>query len=315
MTENNSFQNRKKPSGREKNESESGQKPRKSRKKRLKKSQKWAIFVLVVALFCGWFIWQQESIVTDTYTISSGKLPAAFEGLRIVHLSDVHGKEFGADSARLLEAVAALEPDIIAVTGDLIDDEAQLEMVPALARGLSAIAPTYYVTGNHEWAVRRVNDLKALLEENGVTVLTNEYVLLEREGASIVLAGLDDPNGPADQKTGAQLRAEIAADVGGDVYTVLLSHRDTVEDYAAWGYDLVLCGHGHGGIFRIPIIDKGLLSTDRTFFPEYDGGAYQIGSAGWCVVSRGLGSNTVPIHAFRLFNRPHLPLVVLTGGV
>ena len=120
------------------------------------------------------------------------------------------------------------------------------------------------------------------------------------------MAGVDDPNGPADQKTGPELRSEIQAD-----YTLLLSHRDTVETYASWGYDLVFCGHGHGGIIRIPILDKGLLSTDRTLFPEYDGGVYSFENGFTCVVSRGLGSNTVPFRAFRLFNRPDLPVITL----
>ena len=86
---------------------------------------------------------------------------------------------------------------------------------------------------------------------------------------------------------------------------------DAVEEYGGWGYDLVFCGHGHGGIFRIPIVDKGLLSTDRTFFPEYDGGLYPLSGGGYCVVSRGLGSNTVPFRAFRLFNRPEVAVVTL----
>ena len=205
---------------------------------------------------------------------------------------------------------AEQEPDIIAITGDLIDQALQLEDIPALARGLADIAPTYYVTGNHEWGIRQANEVKLLLEQNGVIPLTNEYVTLEREGQTIVLAGVDDPNGPYDQKTGPELRAEIAAELG-DVYTILLSHRDTVEEYGAWGYDLVLCGHGHGGIIRIPFVDKGLLSTDRTFFPKYDGGLYELSGGGYCMVSRGLGSNTVPAQAFRLFNRPHLPVIVL----
>lgn len=277
------------------------------------KRRRWLLFLLSAALLCVWFFWQQESLTTVTYTVRSAELPEAFDGLRIVQVSDLHGKEFGEDSTRLLKAVAELHPDLIAITGDLIDREEQFSTVPALAQGLAAIAPTYYVTGNHEWAVRKVSELKDLLTENGVTVLTNEYVTLEQNGQTIVLAGIDDPNGPADQKTGPELRADIAAELGGNVYTVLLAHRDSVFAYSSWGYDLVLCGHGHGGIFRIPLLDKGLLSTDRTFFPEFDGGLYSFPSGGSCVVSRGLGSNTVPVHAFRLFNRPDLPLVILTN--
>ncbi len=255
------------------------------------------------------FVWQQEGILHQTYTVHAQTLPAAFDGLRIVQISDLHGKEFGAHSGRLLRAVAELEPDLIAVTGDLIDRAEQLEMVPALARGLAAIAPTYYVTGNHEWAVRRVGELKQLLQENGVRVLTNRFEVWQRDGATLAVAGIDDPNGPADQKTGVELRGEIQAD-----YVLLLAHRDTVEEYAAWGYDLVLCGHGHGGIVRIPFLDRGLLATDRTFFPAFDGGVYGFDGGGYCVVSRGLGSNTTPFRAFRLFNRPDLVEIVLNSS-
>ncbi len=280
------------------------------RQRKRRKHRKWLLLPVAVLLLAFFFCWQQNGIVTETYSISSPRLPKAFDGLRIVQLSDIHGKEFGSDNEALLKAVAALEPDLIAVTGDLIDQAAQFSMVPTLAKGLSAIAPTYYVTGNHEWAARRVNDLKALLDECGVTVLTNNYVLLERDGQAIAVAGIDDPNGPADQTTGPELMERIRSEQN-NVYTVLLSHRDTVETYATWAYDLVLCGHGHGGIFRIPILDQGLLSSDRTLFPKYDGGVFSFPSGVSCVVSRGLGSNTVPFHAFRLFNRPDLPLVVL----
>ena len=262
-----------------------------------------ALALLCLVLF---FHWQQNGIITETYVIESPRLPAAFDGLRIVHLSDNHGKQFGKDNKALLKAVAELKPDLIALTGDLIDQAEQLSTVPVLARGLAAIAPTYYVTGNHEWAVRRINDLKALLTENGVRVLSGEADLWEKEGAALAVAGVDDPNGPVGQTTGPGLLETLSAD-----YTILLSHRDTVFDYAGWGYDLVLCGHGHGGILRIPLLDRGVFSTDRTFFPTFDGGSYQFSDGGWCVVSRGLGSNTVPIPAFRLFNRPDLPLIVL----
>lgn len=277
--------------------------------------RRWPLFAVVLALLLtGWFIWQQESIATEVITVSDPRLPAAFDGLRIAHLSDLHGKEFGENSSRLLEAAATLDPDLIVLTGDFIDRPEQVRMLPPLMDGLSAIAPTYFVTGNHDWAsADSMGEFKSLLESHGVTVLSGEYVTLEQAGESIVLAGLDDPNGLADQTTGAQLRAEITADLGADVYSVLLSHRDTLEDYAPWGFHLTLCGHGHGGIFRIPLLDQGLLSTDRTFFPKYDGGLFQLNGNSY-VVSRGLGNNTVPVRSFRLFNRPHLPLVILTRG-
>lgn len=281
----------------------------KKRKKHLP-LRRLLVLALILLLGAGLFLWEQESIVTETYLVTSPGLPAAFDGFRIVHLSDLHGKEFGEDNERLLSAVADLEPDLIAVTGDLIDREEQLAVVPTLARGLAAIAPTFYVTGNHEWAVRRVNDLKGILTQCGVTVLSGEYVLLEREGENLAVAGVDDPNGPSSSTDGTALKANIQTERG-EVFTLLLSHRDTVETYGDWGFDLTLCGHGHGGVWRLPIWDKGILSTDRTLFPAYDGGLYELENGSACVVSRGLGSNTVPFRAFRLFNRPDLPLIVL----
>ena len=265
--------------------------------------------VLVLVLLVLFFCWQQNGIQTQTVEVTASGLPAAFDGLRIVQISDIHGKEFGTDNETLLQKVTELKPDVIAITGDLIDQASQFEMVPALAKGLAAIAPTYYVTGNHEWAVRQVSELKQLLSDCGVRVLTNDYEIWEKDGATLAIAGVDDPNGPYDQKTGVELRQEIDAD-----YTILLSHRDTVEEYADWGYDLVLCGHGHGGIIRIPIWNQGLLSTNREWFPEYDGGLVSYENGNYCFVSRGMGSNTVPIHAFRLFNRPDLPLIILNSG-
>lgn len=277
-----------------------------SRRPRRRWGRRLVLALLLLAALALFFRWQQNGIQTQTVDVTAPGLPAAFDGLRIVHLSDIHGKEFGTDNETLLNKVAALRPDLIAITGDLIDQESQLDMVPALAEGLAAIAPTYYVTGNHEWAVKRVSDLKELLTDCGVRVLTNSYELWKKDGATLAVAGVDDPNGPYDQKTGDVLRQEIEAD-----YTVLLSHRNAVEKYDGWGYDLVLCGHGHGGIFRIPVLNIGLLGTNREFFPKYDGGLYPFETGGYCFVSRGLGSNTVPIHAFRLFNRPDLPLLIL----
>lgn len=272
------------------------------------------VAALLVLLVAGWFFlqWQLWGIQVTVTQVSVHNLPEGFEGLRIVQLSDLHGHEYGQDSRDLLELVAEQEPDLIAVTGDLIDQEGQLAMVPALARGLAAIAPTYYVTGNHEWAAADVRQLKGVLAECGVTVLSNQYVALERNGDSLVLAGVDDPNGFADQKTPEELYSEIQQEVG-ETCTILLAHRnDRFGQYAAAGYDLVISGHAHGGIVRLPFTD-GLLGTDRRLFPTWTAGVYTLGDS-TLFVSRGLGNNTVPIPGFRLFNRPDLAVLELTAG-
>lgn len=288
------------------------------RAKRRRRPLLWVFGIAVVlALGVLWFQWQCWGIQTTRTEVAVAGLPQGFDGFRIVHLSDLHGHEYGENSAELLAKVQEQEPEIIVITGDLIDRESQLAMVPALAKGLAAIAPTYYVTGNHEWSVEwsgsahAVQTLKGLLRESGITVLSNEYVVLERNGAQLVLAGVDDPNGYADQKTPEKLYREISAEVPG-LTTLLLAHRnDAIERYAAAGYDLVLSGHAHGGIIRLPFTD-GLLSPARTFFPTWTSGVYTVGDT-TLFVSRGLGNNTTPINGFRLFNRPELAVLELTG--
>lgn len=271
------------------------------------------VAALLILLAVGWCFlqWQLWGIQVTVTRVGVHGLPDGFEGLRIVQISDLHGHEYGQDSEALLALVAQQVPEFIVVTGDLIDQESHLAMVPALARGLAAIAPTYYVTGNHEWAVGGVPRLKGIVTECGVTVLSNQYVTLERNGDSLVLAGVDDPNGYADQKTPEELYGEIQREAG-DLCTILLAHRnDRFDQYAAAGYDLVISGHAHGGIVRLPFTD-GLLGTDRKLFPTWTAGVYTLGDS-TLFVSRGLGNNTVPIHGFRLFNRPDLAVLELTG--
>ena len=271
------------------------------------------VAALLILLAVGWCFlqWQLWGIQVTVTQVGVHGLPDGFEGLRIVQISDLHGHEYGQDSEALLALVAQQAPEFIVVTGDLIDQESHLAMVPALARGLAAIAPTYYVTGNHEWAVGGVPRLKGILTECGVTVLSNQYVTLERNGDSLVLAGVADPNGYADQKTPEELYGEIQREAG-DLCTILLAHRnDRFDQYAAAGYDLVISGHAHGGIVRLPFTD-GLLGTDRKLFPTWTAGVYTLGDS-TLFVSRGLGNNTVPIHGFRLFNRPDLAVLELTG--
>lgn len=277
-----------------------------------RRRRRWWILPLILALLAGgclWLHWQLWGVEATVSEVSLSALPEGFEGYRILHLSDLHGHEYGADSEKLLALAAEQEPELIVLTGDLIDQSSQLAVIPALAKGLSAIAPTYYVTGNHEWAAGGVRELKELLEACGVTVLTNRFLLLERGGDSLVLCGVDDPNGPADQKTPEELCEEIG-EAYPDQFTLLLAHRsDLFPRYAAAGYDLVLSGHAHGGIVRLPFTD-GLLGTDRRLFPTYTSGAYTEGES-TLFVSRGLGNNTTPIRGLRLFNRPEAAVVIL----
>ena len=156
-----------------------------------------AVLALSALCLTGFLYWDNTALQVTRFDPVFSDLPAGFDGCRIVVLSDLHGASFGAHNADLLAAVAAEQPEYIFFLGDLEDKyRGPEDGYPAeTARGLSAIAPTYYVTGNHEWAVGGVPALKEILTANGVTVLSNQFVPLERNGDTITLAGIDDPNG------------------------------------------------------------------------------------------------------------------------
>jgi len=252
--------------------------------------------LLAVTGYNGWL--QTEEI----HVVSSG-LPPAFDGFRVLLVSDLHGRVFGEGNEALLDAAAAAQPDLIALCGDLLDDKAQIERTADLAEALCAIAPCYYVTGNHEWAAGCVNELSTALTKAGVTVLDDSYVPLQEGEDTIILAGFCDPNGFTSREEQKNLLQTIRVQYA-DAYILLLNHRNELpETFAELGVQTVLSGHGHGGVIRLPFIG-GLLDTDRTLFPQYTSGLYTAGETN-LVVSRGLGGT-------RILCRPHLPVVIFS---
>ena len=282
--------------------------------RRRRRNRLRTLFLLFFLIAAGavFFHWSNHSLQTEEFTFVSDRLPEGFDGCRIVQLSDLHGAEFGKDNEELISAVKAAQPDYIILTGDLLDRfrETPQSYAAALCAALADIAPTYFITGNHEWALRNVPQLKRAISEAGTTVLSNEYVTLERGGDTIVLAGIDDPNGYADQKTPQELAGELYSEYS-DPFWLLLAHRNNYfeKEYRFLGADLTLTGHAHGGMIRLPFTD-GLVSVERTLFPSYTAGFYEIGGAR-LFVSRGLG-NSGP--SFRLFNRPQVAVLTLKRG-
>jgi predicted MPP superfamily phosphohydrolase len=188
----------------------------------------------------------------------------------------------------------------------MIDAPGQLPDVLPLMRILAEIAPVYFVTGNHEWDSGEVRELLDALPEYGVTVLRNQCATIERGGAELVLLGLDDRNGPADMPRPPEIFERLRAKYG-DAFVVTLVHRnDYLPTLSELGADLVLCGHAHGGIVRLPFTD-GLIGPAREWFPTYTDGLYTLGET-TMLVSRGVGNHTgYP----RFLNNPHLPVAVL----
>lgn len=263
----------------------------------------------ILLLLLVFLLWQNFSIQTEYRTIAMDALQAEGKELRIVQLSDLHGRQLGKEHKRLLKQVKSAHPDMICITGDLFGSREEYAMLPTLLQGLCALAPTYYVTGNHEWQVKGLGQILEQMESMGVRVLRNEYEVIPWEGSELILVGVDDPCGPYDQKSPQSLLKEIREKEGQDSTVILLAHRnDGLPLWAQEGVALVLSGHCHGGVVRLPFVG-GLFGPMRTFLPDYDAGLYRQGETSM-FVSRGLGYSRVKL---RLFNRPHVPVLILKG--
>ena len=269
-----------------------------------------ALGVLLVVLIV-WIHWGNTALELTTYTVRSSRLPGSFEGYRIAHVSDLHNTEMGEDNENLLQLLRDTEPDIIAITGDLIDSRrTDMEIALDFVREAGKIAPCYYVAGNHESRIEEYIDFKAALETAGVTVLEDARMELTLAGECITLIGVRDPSFQVEEKDeeAAYMDAVLSQLCeNGDGYRILLSHRpELFETYAAHDIDLILSGHAHGGQFRLPWLG-GVLVPGQGFFPKYEEGLHTQANTNM-VISRGIGNSVVPV---RINNRPEVILIEL----
>ena len=279
-----------------------------------KRNKKVFLYVSLVVLAClaVWTIWGNTALEVNEYEIQSDRIPQSFAGFRIAQVSDLHNAEFGEGNEKLIQLLSQTEPDIIVLTGDLIDSRrTDVEIALAFAREAAQISPVYYVPGNHEARVREYENLKMGLVEAGVIVLENQKVEITREGESISLMGIDDPSFREDYLFGDS--ESVARQAIGDLqnesdgYTVLLSHRPELFDvYVDTGMNLVFSGHAHGGQFRLLFIG-GLVAPNQGFFPKYDAGQFTEENT-TMLVSRGIGNSIIPI---RFCNRPEIVVAEL----
>jgi len=245
-----------------------------------------------------------KTLEVNEYTVYGVDIPEAFDGFRIVHISDLHNASFGKGNENLIALLQSTHPDAIVITGDLIDSRrTDVDTALHFVTHALAIAPVYYASGNHEARIDYAS-LKVHLLDLGVCVLDNESVLLDREAQHIEFVGLSDP-AFSGKKCFLGGMKEILQEK--EVYTILLSHRpEYFADYVSSGADLVFSGHAHGGQFRLPWIG-GLFAPGQGFLPKYDSGLYHAEKA-IMVVSRGLGNSILPI---RIGNPPELIVVNL----
>ena len=280
---------------------------------KLKKSYKIAAIAVIVALIAGAAVWiavANSRYDVVRYSVKSDRLPSAFDGYKIVQISDLHSN--GWDT--LVSDTAAENPDIIAITGDLVSDDD--EGIPEeLVKDLVKIAPVYFVSGEAEAANANYEMIRTRLCDLGVTVLDDERTMLTVGNDSIALCGVADPTMNAANDDDEELRRVTDESLQKTVdkssaYTVLLSHHpENMILFEAHGVDVVLAGHTHGGVVRIPLFGE-VWAHGQGFMPAYAGGLFESEYTSM-IVSRGLGRDG---ELFRVNCPYELVICTLTQG-
>lgn len=280
--------------------------------KQAKKNKKLlylAILFIGLIIFC---IYQNNCIVVTRSDYYSPKLPDAFDGFTIVHISDLHNKMFGHNQAVLLDKLQNLSPDIIVITGDLIDRRKyDLDTAMTFVSGAVKIAPVYYVSGNHEAWSGKYSLIKKSLIDAGVHVLDDRAEELSIGEDSIHIMGLSDPDFLTSRYSEGtnvnNMTEQLKQWSKNKEFKILLSHRpELFHFYCENNMDLVFSGHAHGGQIRLPFIG-GLVAPDQGLFPKYTSDSYTKDST-TMFVSRGMGNSIFPV---RVFNRPEIVVVRL----
>lgn len=277
------------------------------------KINKKIVFITALILVIIWMVYTNVVVGTTFIKLSYETLPSSFNGFRIVQVSDLHNAQYGAGNKNLIKKIKKTQPDMIAITGDLIDSNStDIEGALSFAEEITKIAPCYYVTGNHEaWVDQNTYlELENGLLELGVIILRDSEAIIERNDDSISIVGIDDPDfAEKNSEAAKNMDSNEINKLSSHQFTVLLSHRpEYYETYKKTDANLVLTGHAHGGQFRLPFIG-GIVAPNQGFFPEYDSGVYKEADFAM-VVSRGIGNSVIPV---RINNQPEIVLIELSG--
>lgn len=262
------------------------------------------ILLVVLILLTILSAWGNLHLTVTNYTYSSDKLPEEFSGFRIVQISDFHNSNFGPSKEAVVEKTSELNPDIIVITGDIIDSRnTHMDRAVSLIEMLSEIAPVYYINGNHEcrFSAQEQKDFYSSLEAAGATVLNNASTKIypsgipTEEATPITLVGINDDD----------LIYDMTASLNPvNTFNLVLAHEPQSFDTFS-NVDLMLSGHAHGGQIRIPFTDIGLVAPDQGFIPRYTSGIHTSGNSSM-IVSRGIGNSAFPV---RVFNYPEIVVI------
>lgn len=278
--------------------------------KQKRKIRNLFILTMVVGVGIATFY---NGLVVRNYTVLTNKL-SGNQSARIVLVSDLHSHIHGENQKKIADLIRKQNPDIIALAGDIADDVEPIEGTKLFLETIKDIAPSYYVTGNHEVWSNEVDYIKDVFREYGVVVLENNYEEITINGGKFIVGGVDDPTivhyKKHDFDWDEALKNTFSNINDHSGYKILLSHRpELVDAYKAIPVDMVLSGHSHGGQVRIPFLLNGLLAPHQGLFPKYAGGLYEHGGLTH-IVSRGVSYNPrLP----RIFNPPEVVVIDIKG--
>jgi len=237
------------------------------------------------------------SLETSSYTVKTPKIGRA---LTFAVLADHHSCDYGKGQAELVDAVRAARPDAVLMVGDIADDKLPDDNALELCEILGKEYPCYYVTGNHEWWSGHAAEIKEQFARRNITVLAGATQEIALDGERVQLSGIDDPAGEQFEE---QLAA-VAQQRDPARFSILLSHRpERIARYAKAGFDLVVAAHAHGGQWRLPGFNRGLIAPNQGLLPKYVNGLYRAEDT-TMLVTRGLARESTRIP--RLYNRPEL---------
>lgn len=264
--------------------------------------------MIFLSIFVFWVVYGNINIQVNELTIKNENLPDDFSGYKIAHISDLHNTEFGNDNNRLLTLIKYSCPDIIVVTGDIVDSrKTNVQIARDFINNASKIAPVYYVTGNHEARVSEENRIDNVTLDENITILHNEDVLIQKGESEIQIIGIDDPDYVSATHSEDYMNYELEKFSNSKHFKILLSHRpELFGAYVSNNIDVVFSGHAHGGQFRLPFVG-GIIAPHQGLFPEYDSGLYTKDNTN-LIVSCGLGNSIFP---FRINNPPEIIIVTL----
>lgn len=265
--------------------------------------------ITFVVFIIFWIGWTNFNITTTNVEIKNNKIPTEFDGFKIAHVSDLHNHQW---EGKLIGKIKKEKPDIIAITGDLVDSsKTDFDIALQFIEEANEIAPIYYVTGNHEAWLEDYSSLKGKLEKANVDMMDDKSSFIQKGNNKIQILGIQDPDF-VEHMGSANIQGEIvgiktSGILNKDYFNIVLSHRpEHFKQYVNVGTDLVLTGHAHGGQVRLPFFG-GLVAPNQGFFPEYTAGLYNEKNTDM-VVSRGLGNSIIPV---RINNTPELVIIGL----